>query len=798
MKKFLLLTFSVLTAFTNAQNILYTEMFNSNLGTCTASNSSSGAWVWSNSCANSTLTGHSGPGHAIFQGSGCTFGNGSNTTSGDLVTPTIAIGALGGLVTFNYFLSNECTSGTCTYDVLSFEISNNNGVSYTTIMASNGNPSGLVNTVSSGWTSVTYNLATYTNQTIMLRFNFNSVDGAINGYDGVYIDDILVTGFCNITTSASSGTIISPAVCTGNSIFLVTNAVSNYSWSTGATTSSIAVSPTVNTSYTLTATSVSNCVATSVINVTVSGSVPVLTVSSSTNNVCLGKTVTLTASGATSYSWTGGVTNGVGFVPTSTSNYTLSGQNGCGTTTAVTGVTVAPLSVSLVVSPTVVCSGNQATISVIAAANNYTILPLNATLNNSNIIVSPQSNAFYTVSASDGTCVGVSSISLASVPIPTITAILSNSQVCEGDPVVLTASGGISYSWTPGNLSGATVTVNPLSPTAYSVTGNNSFGCSAGTSAVVITNPVPIMTVTANTNLICLGETVTLTSIGATSYAWSGGSTSGTAVETPISTTVYSVTGTSNGCNSTETVQISVFIPSVTISGSTSICMGNALNLTASGADSYTWEPGTVLSAAVSSTPSTSFTYSLSTLTTTGSINCPSTQTVLISLKSNPTVIAAATSTSICRNESSTITASGASTYLWSGASTVSGSSIVATSSLITTLIYTVTGTGANGCKSDFEAKVKVNSCAGINELKSNIDAKIKIYPNPNSGNFILEAESEIQLTILNELGQLVKTLSLNEQNNYRVNESGLSNGIYFVMGRSNFGTTRQKVSVLK
>ena len=122
----------------------------------------------------------------------------------------------------------------------------------------------------------------------------------------------------------------------------------------------------------------------------------------------------------------------------------------------------------------------------------------------------------------------------------------------------------------------------------------------------------------------------------------------------------------------------------------------------------------------------------------------------------------------------------------------------MATSSLITTLIYTVTGTGANGCKSDFEAKVKVNSCAGINELKSNIDAKIKIYPNPNSGNFILEAESEIQLTILNELGQLVKTLSLNEQNNYRVNESGLSNGIYFVMGRSNFGTTRQKVSVLK
>jgi hypothetical protein len=797
MKKLLFSIFSLLAVLSNAQNILYSETFNSNLGTCTASNSSNGAWVWSNSCAQSSLTGHSGPGHAIFQGSGCTFGNGANTTSGSLVTPTIAIGALGGLVTFNYFLSNECTFGNCNYDVLSFEISNNNGQSYNSIVASSAATSSIVNTASSGWASVSYNLATYTNQTIMIRFNFNSVDGIGNNYDGIYVDDILVTGFCSITTSASNGTNnISPAVCTGNSIFLVTNAVSNYSWNTGATTSSIAVSPTVNTSYTLTATSVSNCVATSVINVTVSGSLPVLTVSSSTNNVCLGKTVTLTASGATSYSWSGGVTNGVGFVPTTTSNYTLSGQNGCGTTTAVTGVTVAPLQVSLLVSPTVVCSGNQANISVIAAANNYTILPLNAVGNSSNISVSPQFNAFYTVSASDGTCIGVSTISLAVVPIPTITAILSNSQVCAGDPVVITASGGLNYSWTPGNLSGATVTVNPLNPTAYVVTGNNSFGCLAGTSAVVITNSVPIMTVTANTNLICSGETVTLTSTGATSYVWSGGSTTVTAIEMPTSTTVYSVIGTSNGCSNTETVQISVFIPSVTISGSTSICMGNALNLTASGAQTYTWEPGNVLSAAVSSTPSTSFTYTLSTLTTNGSINCPSTQTIQISLKSNPTVLAVAASTAICRNESTTITASGASTYVWSGASTVSGSSIVATSSLITTLIYNVTGTGPNGCKSDVGVLVKINSCNSLNEFNQKYG--IKLYPNPNSGEFTLEAESEMQLIILNELGQLVKTLSLNAANNFKVKEFSLSNGIYFVTGQSNKQTIKEKIVVLK
>ncbi|MCC6369828.1 MAG: T9SS type A sorting domain-containing protein [Bacteroidia bacterium] len=793
MKKLLLATLLLfVTGLTlNAQTILYSETFNSNLGTTTATNSSNGAWAWSNSCAQSSLTGHSAPGHAIFQGSGCQFGNGSSTTSGDLRTPTVVIGALGGTLTFNYFVANECGSGSCTYDILRMSISNNNGASYTDIVSSSSSPGGLSNT--SGWTSVSYNLSAYASQTIIVKFNFDSVDGIGNAYDGIYVDDILITGACSINLFATSGSsTVAPAVCSGGGITLNTNAVSNYSWSTGSTASTIAVSPSVNTTYTLSAMSVSNCMSSTVITVTVSAGAPVLSVTTNTNNVCFGKTVILTASGANSYTWSGGVINGTGFTPSVSGTYTVTGLNGCGTGSATTSITVAPLVVSLLASPSVVCSGQTAVLNVAAAANNYTWMPINSSSSSNSVSVSPQNTTIYTVTASDGTCSGTSTVSLNALPIPTISIVSSSSVVCAGDAVTMTASGGLTYTWTPGNMSTPNITVNPTAPTAYSVGATNSLGCSAGNVAVVITNPSPTVTAVSSDVLICAGGTATLTAGGASNYTWSSGPTTSVTVESPLSTTVYTVTGELSGCNGTETVSIEVYTPSVSIAGNTVLCDGMSTTLTASGADTYTWLPNNPFPA-LNVTPLATTIYTVTSITATGNINCADTQTIQVTVNPNPTVTAVSSRTSMCKAETITVTASGAGTYSWSTFAT--SPSIVVTSTLVTTLNISVVGTNSFGCSNTANVQIKVNGCVGINENNLNL-SNLVVYPNPSNEWFMIESESTIELSLVNQLGQVIKTISLNASNKYKAKVNGLSSGVYFVMGQNGIKSVSQKVVV--
>lgn len=57
---------------------------------------------------------------------------------------------------------------------------------------------------------------------------------------------------------------------------------------------------------------------------------PTVTANANATLVCAGTSVTLTGSGATSYTWTGGVTDGVAFIPSSTITYTVIGTTASG------------------------------------------------------------------------------------------------------------------------------------------------------------------------------------------------------------------------------------------------------------------------------------------------------------------------------------------------------------------------------------------------------------------------------------------------------------------------------------
>ena len=565
-------------------------------------------------------------------------------------------------------------------------------------------------------------------------------------------------------------------LCAGNSATISPNGMLTYTWSNGSNATSIAITPTSTASYTVQGTNSLSCISKTVITLTVSPGSPTLAINSSTNQTCFGKTRTLTAIGANSYTWSNNVSSGVSFTPSVSGTCSVLGQNGCGTSTAALAITVASLPVRLLSNPTVVYAGSASTLSAESASTSYSWFSVIA--NGSSLIVSPQVRNIYTIAVSGGTCFGNAPLAINALPVPTISALPTITTICSGVPVNLTASGGINYTWTPGNLSRTSVTVAPNAPTGYQVIGSNSLGCTALANVVVITNPSPTLNIVANTNLICVGDQVSINATGANLYFWYNDSTNPSISFSPSISNTYTLTGITNSCVSSQTITISVFIPSLAISGPKAICTGESATLTASSANSYLWNNG-LTSSNIIVNSSALIVYSVTAPINSSNVNCPSSASMQLKVKPNPTVTAVATRSSICRNESTTINASGASSYSWSTwANTLS---IIVSSSLVTNIVYSVTGTSTNGCVSNFTVPLRVNSCTS-NEDISSLENHFLIYPNPSNEEVHIKSTTNSNLILYNQLGQKIMALLLNEINQYQTKIENLPEGLYEVV----------------
>ena len=119
-------------------------------------------------------------------------------------------------------------------------------------------------------------------------------------------------------------------------------------------------------------------------------------------------------------------------------------------------------------------------------------------------------------------CTAVDSINVTVLPLPVAT-VSPDQTICEGNSVTLTASGGVTYSWSPTGSVTGTITVVPSSSMTYAVNVIDSNGCKA-TAFVDVTvhnNPVvnlPAGVFTCNGNSIVLNPGTT----GA-SYLWNTG-----------------------------------------------------------------------------------------------------------------------------------------------------------------------------------------------------------------------------------------------------------------------------------
>ena len=604
---------------------------------------------------------------------------------------------------------------------------------------------------------------------------------------------IIIRELCNISLVPSTSNTLNPAICSGQSLTLTTNAIGNYSWSTGATTSSIVVAPNTSTVYALTATSQSLCTASANLSVTVSTGQPTLSISS-TNSVCFGKTTSLTASGALTYTWSNNVTNGVLFTPTVTTTYTVQGQNGCGTNSAVATISVAPLPVGIFASTNTVCLGSPATFTVVAAATNYSWTPTNFSTTSSSYIVSPTVATVYTVAASDGTCSGTGTVAVGVNPIPTIAISVNNTTPCIGAVITASASGGNTYTWMPINVTGQTATLAPQSPTLLTVTGNNQFGCTSSAQQIILVQAIPQLSVDITTTLICKGESVVITAGGtAASYTWSGQSAGASNTVTPNALTVYTVTGThpTNGCTTTATSTVDVVVTSVAVSGPTAVCPGNSATLTASGADTYQWANGAPFATNIVS-PTVATVYTVTGTTNTLGLTCNAQTTVQVGLYNNPTITATSTRSVMCKNETQVLTANGAASYTWSNGSSTVGSTISINPKFTGPQIFTITGTSADNCTAKTTLTVSVQACNGI---AGNDVALFNIYPNPSQGNLTIDGMENGTVKVYNQTGQLVFEGKITSAAN-TLDLSHLAKGLYQVNLQQGSQTVVKKIVI--
>jgi hypothetical protein len=409
-------------------------------------------------------------------------------------------------------------------------------------------------------------------------------------------------------------------------------------------------------------------------------------------------------------------------------------------------------------------------------------------------VVSPAVSTVYTLTASDGTCINITTLSVTTNPNPTITLNASPSSICSGKSTTLTAGGGLGYTWTPASLSGTVAVASPTTNVLITVTGTNSFGCFSSAQQAVLVNGTPNINASTNRILVCPGFPATLTATGGMSYSWDNGATGSPITVNPTLTTVYTVTGTAaNTCSSTKTVQVNVFTPTVGVPSNPAACLGGSVTLTATGANTYTWS-GNQPFQSITVYPTSSTIYTVTATSLSAGVSCISSKTVQVTISPNPTVLVTAGSTLVCKGSTLALTASGASSYLWSNAANTQTTIVTP----VAQTIYTVTGTDASGCSGTASISVKISTCVGFNEYEMMPANKLRMYPNPSRGSVSLSSEINMDVMLVNELGQIIRKIELDENNGRKTEIHDLAPAAYFMVDPVNHQQLKDKLIIQK
>ncbi|OIP00632.1 MAG: hypothetical protein AUJ98_07280 [Bacteroidetes bacterium CG2_30_33_31] len=473
-------------------------------------------------------------------------------------------------------------------------------------------------------------------------------------------DTINLTMFVKPSITLNS---IYPQICQGNSFNLIASGASNISINPATTVNSngnFILSPSSSCIYTITASNLTSCSSDTIIHVTVLN-LPNVNITSNSSNICAGDTFTLSGNGAVNYEWY----NSAGVIISQNAN----------------------LNYLPTTSGSIVLEGED----VNGCENNDTL--------------------FYTV-----------------FPLPQITINSSSNSICVGDSVLLNASGAVSYNWLISNQiigNSSNLVQIPISSTTYKVVGTDQNSCSNLATQLIVVNQLPILNATLNNSQMCFGDSVYLSLSGAVNYSLNSVNISANKYLKPTITSIYNVIGTDiHNCTDTTTFSIKVnSLPTIAINSTAqSICLGQSVQLNASGASQYSWNPASNLNTAfgnqVIATPNQS---AIFTVQGTDSLGCKNQVSISIMVSNSLNIQVNASSSSICYGDTVSLIASGANTYQWiSGNGLLSQTGNQVNAFPNSTSNYVVTGIDTMGCISTNSVNVVVNQLPNIVIASSN------------------------------------------------------------------------------
>jgi hypothetical protein len=592
-------------------------------------------------------------------------------------------------------------------------------------------------TPSTGLSSTTSSVVT-ANPSSTQTYNVQAIDGL-----GCVETNTVMVNVNSVPTLTANASLTS--ICNGNStnLSVTGTGADTYVWNPGNLAgASHIVSPTSTTIYTVVGTNtLTGCTASANVTITVNP-LPTVNAGPTRTLTCANTFTTLAGSttGGVSFNWIGPgiVSGGTTLNPTinAPGTYDLSVISSFGCSAGPSPVTV--FTNTTPPSPTASTTGTLTCSSLTVALNGtpgtgvtyqWTGPGFSGGTTSQNAVANAAGSFTLRVTNAINGCTNTAVTSVSqNTTTPTLSASTSSSSICAGSTTTLSATGvGVNtYVWQPGSLAGATRTVSPASTTIYTVTGTNTVtGCSASANITITVNPLPTITAGPTKSLTCASSftTVTCSSVGGTSYNWTGPSIISGYTTTNCNVGaagIYTVFAISPFfCNSTPTTVIVVSNttpPTATASSSGSItCVTSTVALTGGPGTGVTYQwSGASFSGGTTSQNAVADAAGTYTLKVTSSVNsCTNAATTVVNQNTvAPIPSASTTGTLTCSAATVALNGTPATgvTYLWSGPS-VSGPTTTQNTNANAAGSYTLRVTSAtNGCTNTAVTNVTQNT----------------------------------------------------------------------------------------
>lgn len=580
---------------------------------------------------------------------------------------------------------------------------------------------------------------------------------------------------------------VDQTICNASPVTLSGSGAVTYAWTTTHPNLTLSNAtpffPSQTASYTVVGTNINGCQNQDVVVVNV---LPQPFVNAGLDQtICAGTPVILNATTnlasptavVSPFTWTGGYANNSQFVPTNSQTLTVSvvGANGCTNQDQMTITVLALPTVNAGVDQTI-CAGTGATLNATGAATYVW---------NNNVIQGvpffPTASQIYTVTGTGANgCTNVDQVQVNVSTGPSVTVSAAQT-VCANTAATFSAAplNSLGGFWTTSgngtispNISSAAITYLPAAndPVVVTLTYVATNACGSSSSATNV-NVLPIPTVNAGPDqTICEGSSVVLNATGNGNVTWLTPNVSNGLAFVPVATTTYTATATGlNNCSNQDQVTVTVVaLPDVNAGNDITICSGEEVSLTATGATAYQWTGGIANGSPF--TPGATATYTVTGTTTNG---CAGTDQVTVYVNATPVAIASIV-------DDVTLTATpGSYNYQWINCATGTAvpNASFATFNALANGTYAVIVSTPQGCSNQ-------SDCITIDAVSVEQIAEIamSVQPNPTTGELSISMPTDLsaKAQVFDAQGKLVIDLT-NVSNGSTLNLTNMTTGVYMI-----------------